>query len=84
VASRLPPDAVDGAVPGGGDQPSPGVRGQAGLRPLLEGGQAGLLDRFLGEVDVTEEADQGGDGLAPLLADDPLEGGLFPGDAQPA
>ena len=41
--------------------------------PALGRGRERLLRGFLGEVEVAEEADQGGEDAAPLLAEDVLE-----------
>jgi hypothetical protein len=41
--------------------------------PALGGDRKRLLGGFLGEVKVAEEADQGGEDPAPLVAEDPLE-----------
>ena len=66
-------DAVDCAVSGGGHQP----RARVGRRPIagppLGGDRERLLDGFLGEVEVAEEADQAGEDAAPLVAEDLLE-----------
>ena len=51
----------------------PGFGGTPAVRPPLEGDDEGLLDRLLGEVDVAEEADQGGDGPAELLPEGLLD-----------
>ena len=61
VPGRLPAKPVDRPVPGGGEDPATGVRGHPGCRPPLQRDDEGLLDRLLGDVDVTEEADQGRD-----------------------
>src|SRR5882724_9304482 len=53
----FPADPVDGAVAGGGDDPGAGVGREFG--PLLQRDGERVLDRLLGEADVTEEADQG-------------------------
>ena len=68
-------NAVEGSVAGGRDQPGPGVGGEAVARPALGGNGEGLLGGFLGEVEVAEEADQGGDHAAPLVAERLLEDG---------
>ena len=66
-------DPVDRAVAGGGDQPGARVRRRAVAGPALGGGRERLLGGLLGEVEVAEEADQGGQDAAPLLAEDPLD-----------
>ena len=73
VAGRLPPHPVESPVAGRGDDPGGRVRGQAARRPALERDGEGLLDRFLGDVDVAEVADQGGHRSARLGTEDPLD-----------
>jgi len=49
----------------------------AGLaRPLAQGDGECLLHRILGDVDVTEDEDQGSHGSAGLFAEDPADLGL--------
>ena len=51
------------------------ARGLAGVpvaRPPLRGDRERLLRGFLGEVEVAEEADQGGEDASPLVAEDLL------------
>ena len=55
-----------------------GTRRDAVDRPALQGGRERLLDRFLGDVDVTEDADQDGHG-APVLGAE----GMFDVDGHP-
>src|SRR5207237_10679883 len=74
VAVLLAADPSDRAVARGGGEPAAGVRRYAGLRPLLERGDERLARRLLGDVDVTEAADERGDQPAVLLAEDPLDG----------
>src|SRR4030095_11108024 len=50
------------------------VPGDAVPRPPIGGDREGLLRGFLGEVEVAEEADQGREDVAPLIAEDALEG----------
>ena len=52
---------------------APGLVGHAVARPALGGDRERLLRGFLGEVEVAEEADQGGEDAAPLLAEGLLE-----------
>src|ERR1700694_1753022 len=52
------PEAVDRAVPRGGDDPALRAWGQAGCRPPFERRGEGILDRLLGDVDVTEATGQ--------------------------
>jgi hypothetical protein len=67
------PDAVDRPIAGGRDEPRAGVRRQAIAPPALGRGRKRLLGGFLGEVEVTEEADQGRQDAPPLVAEGPLE-----------
>ncbi len=66
-------DAVDREVAAGRDQPGARVGGLALARPALGGDGEGGLGGFLGEVDVAEEADQGGEDPSPLAAEDALD-----------
>jgi hypothetical protein len=43
------------------------------VRPALGGDRKGLLDRFLGEVEVAEEADQRRQDATPFVVEDLLE-----------
>jgi hypothetical protein len=43
--------------------------------PALRGDREGLLGGLLSEVEVAEEADQAGEDMPPLVAEDPLENG---------
>ncbi len=65
----LATDPVDCPVAGGHDQPGAGVRGLAVSRPTLRGDREGLLGGLLGEVEIAEVADQGGEHPAPLFAE---------------
>ena len=75
VAGRLPPQAVQGLVAGGGDDPAARVGRHARGGPALRGHGEGLLDRLFGDVDVAEDADQGGHGTARTLPVGALDGG---------
>ena len=52
---------------------APGLAGRPVARPALGGDRERLLGGLLGEVEVAEEADQGGEDAAPLVAEDLLE-----------
>ncbi len=52
---------------------APGLAGSSVARPALRGDREGLLRGFLGEVEVAEEADQGSEDTAPLVAEGLLE-----------
>ena len=73
----IAPDPVDRAVARGRDEPRPGVVGRALAGPALRCDRERLLRGFLGEIEVAEEADQGGEDASPLVAEDPLED-LYP------
>ena len=75
VAGRLPPQAVQCLVAGRGDDPAAGVGRHPGGRPASRGDGKGLLDRLLGKVDITEEADQNGHRTSRALPVGPLDGG---------
>ena len=66
-------DPVRGSVPSRPHQPGAGLRGDAVARPALGGDRERLLGGVLGEVEVAEDADQGGQDAAPLLAEDLVE-----------
>ena len=66
-------DAVDRAVARGRHQPGARVGRRAVARPALGGDRERLLGGLLGEVEVAEEADQGGEDAAPLVAEGLLE-----------
>jgi hypothetical protein len=68
-------DTVDGPVAGRCHEPRAGVVRRSVARPALGGDREGLLRGFLGELEVAEEADQGSEDAAPLLAEDVLEDG---------
>ncbi len=65
--------AVDGPPTGRGQQPGAGLGRDAVASPALGRNREGLLGCLLGEIDVAEEADQGRDDLAPLVAEDLLD-----------
>ena len=69
----IAPDPVDRAVARRGHEPRAGVGGRAVARPAPRGDRECLLRGFLGEVEVAEEADHGGEDASPLVAEDSLE-----------
>ena len=73
LAGCLTPQAVDGAVAGGGDDPSGRARRDPAVRPAPEGLDEGVLDRLLGDVDVTESADQDSNRPPVFLTEDSLD-----------
>src|SRR5439155_25800020 len=66
----LPSDPVDRAVSRGRDQPGAGILRRAVAGPALQGGRDRVLEGVLRELEVAEDADQGGEDAAPLLAED--------------
>ena len=60
---RAPPDVVDRDVAADHDQPRRGIARRAVLRPALQRAQAGVLERFLGGVEIAEIAQQRADRL---------------------
>src|SRR5262249_40407488 len=59
--SAPPPERVDGLEAAGRDEPGTGIRRYALARPLLDRGPARVVQRLLGEIEVAEEADEGGE-----------------------
>src|SRR5216683_899956 len=66
--------AIQCLVAGRGDDPAARVGRHPRGRPALRGHREGLLDRLLGEVDVAEEAGQGGHRTPRALPVGPLDG----------
>ena len=52
-----------------------GLLGRSVPRPPFRRDRERLLRGFLGELEVAEEADQGGEDASPVLSEDPLEQG---------
>jgi hypothetical protein len=73
LSASLAAEVVDGSIAGGGRDPAARVGWQAVAGPCAQGDGERLLDCVLGEVDVAEGADQGGDRSAGLLAEDPAD-----------
>jgi hypothetical protein len=65
----IPADAVHRPVPRRDEQPRPGVARHAVAGPPGRGDGKGLLSGLLGDVEVAEEADQGGEHPPPVLAE---------------
>jgi hypothetical protein len=57
------PDIVDRDIAPDHDQPARGIARRPVLRPALQRAQAGVLERFLGGVEITEIAQQRADRL---------------------
>ena len=64
VEPRPSAHRVDGLEAAGRDEPRPGLLGDSFLRPALHRRREGVVERLLGEVEVAEEADQGGEDAA--------------------
>src|SRR5207253_7683728 len=71
----IPPDAIDRPVACRRHEPTGRVRGDSVARPALGSDRECLLNGFLGEVEVAEEADQRGEHAAPLIAESLFECG---------
>ena len=66
-------DAVERAVARRRDDPARGVVGQPALGPALERGEEGVLHRFLGAVEIAEDAGQDGDRLSRLAPEQTVD-----------
>ena len=66
-------NAIDGPVAGCRHEPGARVGGDSVPGPALRRDRERLLRGFLGEVEIAEEADQGSEDVAPLVAEDPIE-----------
>ena len=64
------PGAVDRPVAGGRGDPGPGVRRHAVSRPALERDDVRVRNRLLGQVEVAQDANQGGDHPPVLVPED--------------
>jgi len=76
VEELVAPEEVDGAIFGGGHEPSCWIVGDSGLGPALEGGNQGVLGEVFGEADVADYAGEGGDELCRLDTPDGIDGTL--------
>jgi hypothetical protein len=61
---RTPAHPVDGLEAPGRNQPCPRIGGHAIARPLLQRRTEGIVQRLFGEIEVAEEANQGGEDAA--------------------
>ena len=84
MARRLTTQAIDRTVAGRRGDPAAGIRRQPVRRPPLARDHERVLDRLFGDVDVTEETDQGGDDSTGFLTEDPFERRLGRRAARPA
>ena len=69
ISGTFSADTVDGPVAGGGDDPTGGTRRQTVGGPPFECDLERVLDRFFGDIDIAEEADQAGDRTPRLAAE---------------
>ena len=58
IEPGVPADAVDGLEASGGHEPRARIRRHAIARPLLERGAKGVVQRFFGEIEVAEQANE--------------------------
>ena len=65
--AALAPGPIDGLAAGDGQQPGARPVGEAGPGPVLEGGHIGLLEGVLGEVEIAQRGDEGGEHPPRLL-----------------
>ena len=65
LLSGTAPHAVERRVAPHQDQPGRRIARGSVLRPALQRAQAGVLERFLGRVEITEIAQEGGERLGP-------------------
>ena len=70
---RPAPDAIDALVPGRLDDPGPRRLGNAGGPPLVHRGHKGFLGGLFGQVEIADEANEGGDDPAPIGAVDRVD-----------
>ncbi|MNC87358.1 hypothetical protein D3C83_30790 [compost metagenome] len=61
IEARAAADGIDRLEAPGRNEPRPRIGGDAIARPVLEGGTERLMQRFLGEIEIAEEPDQGGE-----------------------
>ncbi|MEJ2459830.1 MAG: hypothetical protein P8Y58_17500 [Novosphingobium sp.] len=73
VQARPAAMAVDGLEAADRDQPCPGIVRFAFLRPLFEGGPKGIVQRFLGQVEVAQPSNERGEDAARLCPVDRLD-----------
>src|SRR5687768_9668973 len=74
VEPSPPPELVDRLEAAGRDQPGPGIVGQPGLRPPRQSSRERILERFLGQIEISEEAYEGRQNPARLGTVELLDG----------
>ena len=67
---RSAPQAIDGSIPRGSQEPGAGVVRCTGTWPPLSRDRERLLGGFFGELEVTEDTDQRRQDAAPFIAED--------------
>ncbi len=75
--AALPAQLIDRLEPPGRDKPGDRVARDAGPRPLLGGGDEGVLQRLLGQVETAQQPDQRGEDPPPVATEQVLELGGF-------
>ena len=70
IEPGAPAQLVDGLEAPGGDEPRPRLGGHAFGGPALHCGRERVVQRLLGQIEVAEQADQGGKNAARLGAVD--------------
>jgi hypothetical protein len=73
LAGCFTAEAIDRSVAGGGDDPAGGAWRDTPVRPSFDRLGERVLDRLLGDVDVTESADQDSNRSSIFLAEDSLD-----------
>jgi hypothetical protein len=78
-------EGVYGFESAGGDEPGAGVIGDAAAGPLFDGGPEGVVEGVFGQVEIAQDADEGGEDAAGFEAVDGFYLGMDaarPGDQQ--
>ena len=78
AAGGFAPEAVDGPVAGGRGDPAARVGWDPRPGPLVGGNGECFRHRVLGEVDVAQDADEGGGAASDFAAEDLIEGAGHP------
>jgi hypothetical protein len=69
-------EVIDGTMLGGGHKPGTRIIRDTGLRPLLDGGDKGVLREIFGQADVPHNAREAGDEPGRLHPPDGLNGAM--------